>query len=89
MKRILLLLVKFYRKIISPLKPPCCKYFPTCSEYALTAIERHGAVKGSLLAAWRVLRCNPWSLGGIDPVPEKFGFYTLKKRGELPEDNGK
>lgn len=79
MKRILLLLVKSYRRIISPLKPPCCKYFPTCSEYALKAIEIHGTVKGTLLAAWRVLRCNPWSLGGIDPVPEKFGFYTLEK----------
>lgn len=80
MKKILLLLVKLYRKAISPLKPPCCKYYPTCSAYAIEAIEKHGAVKGLALSAWRVLRCNPWSLGGIDPVPEKFGFYTLEKR---------
>lgn len=92
MKRILLLLVKFYRRIISPLKAPCCKYYPTCSEYALKAIEIHGTVKGTLLAAWRILRCNPWSLGGIDPVPEKFGFYTLgqlygKGRNTPPEND--
>lgn len=80
MKRILLLLIKFYRKFISPLKKPCCKYYPSCSEYALKAVEMHGAFKGTLLAAWRILRCNPWSLGGIDHVPEKFGFYTLSKR---------
>ncbi|MDE6596657.1 MAG: membrane protein insertion efficiency factor YidD [Oscillospiraceae bacterium] len=80
MKKILLLLVKLYRKAISPLKPPCCKYYPTCSSYALEAIEKHGAVKGLALAVWRILRCNPWSLGGVDPVPEKFGFYTLEKR---------
>ncbi|MBP1561861.1 MAG: membrane protein insertion efficiency factor YidD [Oscillospiraceae bacterium] len=82
MKKILLLLVKFYRRYISPMKPPCCKYYPTCSTYAMQAIEKHGAVKGVLLAAWRILRCNPWSLGGIDPVPEKFGFYTLRNRRE-------
>lgn len=80
MKNILILLVKFYRKILSPLKAPCCKYYPTCSEYALQAINMHGAVKGTLLAVWRVLRCNPWSIGGVDPVPERFGFYTLEKR---------
>lgn len=72
--------MKFYRKAISPLKPPCCKYYPTCSAYAMQAVEKHGALKGTLLAAWRVLRCNPWSLGGVDFVPEKFEFYTLKKR---------
>ena len=80
MKKFLLLLVKLYRKAISPLKPPCCKYYPTCSTYAVEAIEKHGAVKGLALAVWRILRCNPWSLGGVDPVPEKFGFYTLEKR---------
>lgn len=78
MKKILELLIKFYRKVISPLKPPCCKYYPTCSTYALTAIKKHGAVKGSILAVWRILRCNPWSMGGVDHVPEKFHLYTLK-----------
>ncbi len=61
----------FYRKFISPLKPPCCKYYPTCSQYALTAIERFGIFYGGWLAFKRILRCNPWSLGGIDHVPEK------------------
>lgn len=80
MKKILLLLVKLYQRKISPLKKPCCKYYPTCSAYALTAIERHGALKGTALAVWRILRCNPWSLGGVDEVPDRFGFYTLSKR---------
>ena len=80
MKKILLFIIGVYRKIISPLIPPRCKYYPTCSTYALQAVEKHGAVKGTLLAAWRLLRCNPWSLGGVDYVPDKFSFYTLKKR---------
>ena len=80
MKKILLFIIGVYRKIISPLIPPRCKYYPTCSTYAVQAIEKHGAVKGTLLAAWRLLRCNPWSLGGVDYVPDKFSFYTLKKR---------
>ncbi len=71
MKRILLALIRFYQKYISPLKRSgTCKYIPTCSEYAAQAIEKHGALKGSILAAWRILRCNPFSAGGIDPVPE-------------------
>ena len=71
MKRVLLALIRFYQKYISPLKRyGTCKYIPTCSEYAAQAIEKHGALKGSLLAAWRILRCNPFSQGGIDPVPE-------------------
>ena len=71
MKRVLLALIRFYRKYISPMKRGgCCKYIPTCSEYAAQAIEKHGALKGSILAVWRILRCNPFSQGGIDPVPE-------------------
>ena len=71
MKRILLALIHFYQKYISPMKRGgSCKYIPTCSEYARQAIEKHGALKGSVLAVWRILRCNPFSAGGIDPVPE-------------------
>ena len=71
MKRILLALIRFYQKYISPMKRGgSCKYIPTCSEYARQAIEKHGAFKGSVLAVWRILRCNPFSAGGIDPVPE-------------------
>ena len=80
MKKILLLFVKFYRKFISPLKPPCCKYYPTCSTYALTALEKHGAFKGTVLAMWRLARCNPFSLGGVEHVPDRFFLYTLKNR---------
>ncbi|MCM1313819.1 MAG: membrane protein insertion efficiency factor YidD [Prevotella sp.] len=78
MKHLLILLVKFYRGFISPLFPPCCKYYPTCSTYALTAIERFGAFRGILLTVWRLMRCNPWSMGGIDYVPEKFTFRIKK-----------
>ncbi|MDD5924547.1 MAG: membrane protein insertion efficiency factor YidD [Clostridia bacterium] len=72
MKRLLIALIKFYQKNLSPLKKhPTCKYVPTCSAYALQAIEIHGAFVGSMLAVWRVLRCNPFSKGGYDPVPQK------------------
>ncbi|MBR0081281.1 MAG: membrane protein insertion efficiency factor YidD [Clostridia bacterium] len=70
MKRVLLALLRFYKREISPCLPNACKYTPTCSEYAMEAIELHGAFKGSLLAAWRLLRCNPFSRGGYDPVPK-------------------
>lgn len=61
-------IVVFYRKFISPMHPPCCKYYPTCSQYALEAIKKYGPIKGTGMAIWRVLRCNPWSKGGYDPV---------------------
>ncbi|MBO4902417.1 MAG: membrane protein insertion efficiency factor YidD [Lachnospiraceae bacterium] len=69
MKYILIDLIKFYQKYISCLKTTKCPYFPTCSQYGLEAIEKYGALKGSLLAAWRIIRCNPFSKGGYDPVP--------------------
>lgn len=68
MRNVLINLIRFYRKNISPLKSPCCRYVPTCSQYAIEAIEKHGAFKGGLMAAWRILRCNPLSKGGYDPV---------------------
>ena len=80
MKTILSAIIRLYQKILSPLKPPCCKYYPTCSQYAIDAIKKHGAIKGLILAVWRILRCNPWSMGGIDYVPEKFHLYTLKNK---------
>ncbi|HIV52022.1 MAG TPA: membrane protein insertion efficiency factor YidD [Candidatus Mediterraneibacter norwichensis] len=70
MKRILIGMIKFYRKYLSGLKRySTCKYYPTCSQYGLEAIEKYGAFKGGLLAVWRILRCNPFSKGGYDPVP--------------------
>ena len=61
--------IRFYQKGISPLYPPRCRYIPTCSEYALEAVEKYGAVKGTFLATKRILRCNPFHKGGYDPVP--------------------
>lgn len=70
MKHLLLRLIHFYRRQISPRKRPCCRFVPTCSEYALIAIERFGAFRGTYLAVRRILRCNPFARGGYDPVPE-------------------
>ncbi len=69
MKYVFIFLVKVYRKLISPLFPPCCRFTPTCSQYALEAFEKHGAFKGLYLTVWRILRCNPFCKGGYDPVP--------------------
>ena len=69
MKKLCLLLIRFYRKYISPYKMYHCIYIPTCSEYAMEAIEKYGVLKGGLLAVWRILRCNPFAKGGFDPVP--------------------
>lgn len=71
MSSVLVSLIRFYQRFISPLFPPRCKYYPTCSEYAVEAMRVHGARKGLLLAGWRLLRCNPLSDGGLDPVPPK------------------
>lgn len=69
MKKILIFLIKIYQRFISPMKRTKCPYFPSCSNYGLQAIEKHGVVKGSMLAAYRICRCNPFSKGGYDPVP--------------------
>ncbi len=63
--------IRLYQRFISPLLAPRCRYYPSCSTYAVQAVENHGVLKGFLLGTWRVLRCNPWSLGGVDHVPEK------------------
>ena len=68
MKKICIGLIRFYQKFISG--PTChCRYFPTCSQYGIEAIEKYGVLKGGLLTAWRILRCNPFAKGGYDPVP--------------------
>lgn len=72
MTRLFLWLISFYRKYLSGLKPyPTCKYYPTCSEYGYQVIKSHGWFIGSILALWRILRCNPFSKGGVDMPPEK------------------
>lgn len=69
MSELLLKLIRFYRKYLSPVRPPCCRFVPTCSEYAMQAITKYGALKGSWLALRRLLRCHPFHKGGYDPVP--------------------
>ncbi|MBQ7071312.1 MAG: membrane protein insertion efficiency factor YidD [Ruminococcus sp.] len=76
-------LIRLYQKFISPLTPPRCKYYPTCSAYALEAYRKHGLIKGTVLSTWRLLRCNPWSLGGVDYVPERvrIDYFRIKGKG--------
>lgn len=69
MKKILIFMIMFYKKYISPMKATKCPYIPSCSDYGLEAVKKYGAIKGGCLAAWRILRCNPFSKGGFDPVP--------------------
>ena len=71
MKKLVLALLRGYKKYISPSLGNNCRFLPTCSEYAMEAVERHGIVKGGLLSSWRILRCNPFGRRGYDPVPEK------------------
>jgi len=68
--RLLIGLLHAYKRLVSPLLPPACRFAPTCSEYAVEAIEKHGLIVGVRLAVWRLVRCAPWSPGGFDPVPE-------------------
>ncbi|HCG98323.1 MAG TPA: membrane protein insertion efficiency factor YidD [Actinobacteria bacterium] len=68
MKSVMIGLIRLYQKTISPLFPPSCRFYPSCSSYALQAIQKHGAIKGGLMATGRILRCHPFSPGGHDPV---------------------
>lgn len=79
--RILTLPIILYRKLISPLIPARCRYYPTCSKYALDAYRMHGVFWGTLLTGWRLLRCNPWSRGGVDHVPPKItrDYFNIGK----------
>ena len=75
MKHLCIFLIEIYRKWLSPLKVrPCCRFYPTCSSYALDAYKMHGFFGGTLLSVWRILRCHPFCKGGIDYVPEKITF---------------
>lgn len=76
MTRLALLPIRLYQRIVSPLLPRRCRYHPSCSNYAVQAVERFGILRGSVLAAWRVLRCNPWSDGGFDPVTAQRLFKS-------------
>lgn len=81
LRRLVTVPIRLYSKAVSPLLPARCKYHPTCSEYALLAIESHGVLRGSALAGWRLLRCNPWSHGGHDPVSAQTLFKSTAKTG--------
>ncbi len=77
-KNWLIALIRFYQKHISAHTAPCCRFSPTCSAYAIEALQRHGVIFGTALAVWRLLRCNPLCRGGYDPVPEHL--FTRKKK---------
>ena len=74
-------LVKAYQYLISPLTPPTCRFYPSCSAYAVTALERHGPLQGSWLAVRRLLRCHPWNPGGVDHVPQRTGRGSSETTG--------
>ncbi len=79
MKRICIWLIRGYQRFISPLKPSCCRFTPTCSAYAIEAFTKRGFFVGMILTVWRILRCNPFCKGGYDPVPE-VGFSNRDRR---------
>lgn len=81
LKRVFIFIIRFYQKVISPLKPPSCRFYPTCSQYGLEAVQRFGALKGGYLAIRRILKCHPLHPGGVDPVPEK---WPKKKEHQAP-----
>lgn len=83
---LLLTLVRGYQLVVSPWFPPTCRYYPTCSAFAVGALRTHGPVKGTLLAVWRVMRCNPWSKGGVDHVPPRGRW--VGRREPLPDPDG-
>lgn len=76
LRRVVISPIGLYRRILSPLIPQRCKYEPSCSAYAIGAVQRYGILRGTVLAVWRVLRCNPWSHGGFDPVEAQRLFPT-------------
>lgn len=82
-----LLPVRVYQRAISPLLGPRCKYYPTCSAYTVQAVQEYGILRGSLLAGWRVLRCNPWSHGGFDPVAAQTLFRPSDQASKPTPDS--
>ena len=82
MKKIFIGLIRGYQRFISPLFPPSCRYYPTCSNYSVQAIQKHGVIKGSIMGISRILRCHPFVKGGYDPVPEQFSIRRNNKEDE-------
>jgi hypothetical protein len=84
-KNILLMLLRGYKWALSPMLPPACRYVPTCSEYAIEAVERYGALRGGAIVIWRLLHCHPFASGGFDPVPvpvERISDAALRRTAE-------
>ncbi len=88
MKHVCIWLVGLYRRFISPMKPSCCRFTPTCSAYALEAFQKRGFFAGLILTVYRILRCNPYCRGGYDPVPDK-GFKPYSKQPENKKGSSK
>lgn len=74
-RKVLIFLVEIYKKVISPILPDSCRYYPTCSTYMIDALKKHGAVLGLIMGIFRILRCNPFVRGGVDPVPDNFTIF--------------
>ena len=81
MKHLLIALLRLYRLVISPLYGDVCRYYPSCSQYAVVALERHGLLRGAWLAGRRLLRCHPWAAGGVDDVPGRTDPIDLRGHG--------
>ncbi|WP_166844244.1 membrane protein insertion efficiency factor YidD [Isoptericola sp. BMS4] len=80
---VLIGVLRVYQSVISPLTGPTCKYYPSCSQYAIIAIRTRGTLRGTGLALWRILRCNPWSLGGVDDVPPARSKHVHEDEHDL------
>ena len=78
------LAIRLYQRFISPLTPPSCRYYPSCSQYAVVALQRHGLLRGTWLAARRIGRCHPWARGGVDHVPPARGGPTSPRSASAP-----
>jgi putative membrane protein insertion efficiency factor len=95
----LVFVIQLYRHMVSPLRPPSCRFVPTCSQYAVDALTEYGLIRGSWLAARRLAKCGPWHRGGWDPIPEQFGRKRASgshdcddirsKAGDSPAELGK
>jgi putative membrane protein insertion efficiency factor len=82
-KYLFMTLIRIYQRTISPLLGPVCRYYPSCSQYGYEAMSVHGALKGTILTAWRILRCNPWSAGGVDEVPPRGRWRPPAETGAV------
>jgi putative membrane protein insertion efficiency factor len=85
-RRAVILCIRFYQRFISPITPPSCRYYPTCSSYALTSVERFGVLRGGWMGICRVARCHPFAAGGYDPVPETLHGHTHEHTPQNEEE---